>query len=221
MCTSAIWRSRRPTSFGMTLPIVKHSYLVMDVNELPRIMKEAFHLARSGRPGAHRHRHPQGRPAGEEFQPVFPAAVEFRNPILSEEHRADDDTLRKVSSPLLPRRAGHHAEEAGHLRRQRRASSRPRPTRNCGLSRKTNIQVATTLMGVGIFPENEQALDAVVRHARRGLRQPGPVDECDLLLDRPARGLTTASPATRASSRPARRSCTSTSTHPSTTRTSA
>src|SRR5271167_2967088 len=37
--------------FGMTLPIVKHSYLVMDVQEIPRIMMEAFHLARSGRPG--------------------------------------------------------------------------------------------------------------------------------------------------------------------------
>src|ERR1700730_6282144 len=30
--------------FGMTLPVVKHSYLAMDVNELPRIIKEAFHL---------------------------------------------------------------------------------------------------------------------------------------------------------------------------------
>ena len=37
--------------FGMTLPVVKHSYLVMDVNEIPRIMKEAFQLARSGRTG--------------------------------------------------------------------------------------------------------------------------------------------------------------------------
>src|SRR5882762_7083953 len=37
--------------FGMTLPIVKHSYLVMDVRDLPRIFKEAFFLARSGRPG--------------------------------------------------------------------------------------------------------------------------------------------------------------------------
>src|ERR1039458_5634215 len=37
--------------FGMTLPVVKHSSLVMDVHELPRIMREAFYLARSGRPG--------------------------------------------------------------------------------------------------------------------------------------------------------------------------
>src|SRR6202795_1157187 len=37
--------------FGMTLPVVKHSYLVMDIHEIPRIIKEAFHIAQTGRPG--------------------------------------------------------------------------------------------------------------------------------------------------------------------------
>ena len=37
--------------FGMTLPVVKHSYLVTDINEIPRIVKEAFYLAQTGRPG--------------------------------------------------------------------------------------------------------------------------------------------------------------------------
>ncbi|MBO5721787.1 MAG: acetolactate synthase [Lentisphaeria bacterium] len=36
---------------GMTRPIVKHSYLVLDARDLPRIIKEAFYLAGSGRPG--------------------------------------------------------------------------------------------------------------------------------------------------------------------------
>jgi acetolactate synthase-1/2/3 large subunit len=36
---------------GITLPITKHNYLVTDVRELPRVMKEAFYIARSGRPG--------------------------------------------------------------------------------------------------------------------------------------------------------------------------
>src|ERR1041384_6893485 len=36
--------------FGMTLPIVKHSYLVTDVNDIPRVIKEAFYIARTGRP---------------------------------------------------------------------------------------------------------------------------------------------------------------------------
>ena len=37
--------------FGVTMPIVKHSYLVRDVRDLSRIVKEAFHLASTGRPG--------------------------------------------------------------------------------------------------------------------------------------------------------------------------
>ena len=36
---------------GVTMPITKHNYLVADVNDLPRIVKEAFHIARTGRPG--------------------------------------------------------------------------------------------------------------------------------------------------------------------------
>ena len=35
---------------GVTMQVVRHSYLVRDVNDLPRIMNEAFHLATSGRP---------------------------------------------------------------------------------------------------------------------------------------------------------------------------
>src|SRR5215207_264334 len=37
--------------FGVTAPIVKHNYLVTDINEIPRIVKEAFYIATSGRPG--------------------------------------------------------------------------------------------------------------------------------------------------------------------------
>ena len=36
---------------GITMPITKHNYLVTDVKDLPRVIKEAFHIARTGRPG--------------------------------------------------------------------------------------------------------------------------------------------------------------------------
>lgn len=36
---------------GVTLPITKHNYLVMDTHELPYIIREAFYIARTGRPG--------------------------------------------------------------------------------------------------------------------------------------------------------------------------
>src|SRR5258705_2452161 len=37
--------------YGMTLPVVKHSYLITDINEIPRVVKEAFHIAQTGMPG--------------------------------------------------------------------------------------------------------------------------------------------------------------------------
>ncbi|NLW46017.1 MAG: biosynthetic-type acetolactate synthase large subunit [Firmicutes bacterium] len=36
---------------GITMPITKHNYLVQDIKELPRVVKEAFHIASTGRPG--------------------------------------------------------------------------------------------------------------------------------------------------------------------------
>jgi acetolactate synthase I/II/III large subunit len=36
---------------GITLPITKHNYLVMDINSLAHTVKEAFYIARTGRPG--------------------------------------------------------------------------------------------------------------------------------------------------------------------------
>ena len=36
---------------GITLPMTKHNYLVRDANDLPRVFAEAFHIARTGRPG--------------------------------------------------------------------------------------------------------------------------------------------------------------------------
>jgi len=37
--------------FGITMPIVKHSYLVKKTNDIPRILKEAWHICNTGRPG--------------------------------------------------------------------------------------------------------------------------------------------------------------------------
>ncbi|MFV0337212.1 MAG: thiamine pyrophosphate-binding protein, partial [Chthoniobacterales bacterium] len=37
--------------FGITMPVVKHNYLVKDTNDLPRIAREAHHIATTGRPG--------------------------------------------------------------------------------------------------------------------------------------------------------------------------
>jgi acetolactate synthase-1/2/3 large subunit len=131
--------------FGLTLPVVKHSYLVLDVHDLPRIFKEAFHIARSGRPGPVVIDIPKDVQQAK-FQPVFPSAVEFRNPTVDAECKATDESLKEVIALIAEARrpviyagggiisAGAHSELAA-------------------FAVKANIPVATTLMGVGAFPE--------------------------------------------------------------------
>ncbi|MES2693119.1 MAG: biosynthetic-type acetolactate synthase large subunit, partial [Verrucomicrobiota bacterium] len=131
--------------YGMTLPIVKHSYLVLDANDLPRIFKEAFHLARTGRPGPVIIDIPKDVQQ-KKFQPVYPATVEFRNPHISHIPQASDDQLKQVLAliaeakrPVLYAGGGIISAEA---HKELKA-----------FAEKTNVPVATTLMGVGGFPE--------------------------------------------------------------------
>src|ERR1700704_3635854 len=63
--------------FGMTLPIVKHSYLVTDVNDIPRVIKEAFFVAQSGRPGPVVVDVPKNIQQSE-TQPIWPREVKLR-----------------------------------------------------------------------------------------------------------------------------------------------
>src|SRR5688500_19960098 len=63
--------------FGMTLPIVKHSYLVTNINDIPRIVKEAFYIARTGRPGPVVVDVPKNIQQ-QKAQPVFPREITLR-----------------------------------------------------------------------------------------------------------------------------------------------
>src|SRR5687767_15202538 len=63
--------------FGMTLPIVKHSYLVTDVNDIPRVVKEAFYIAQSGRPGPVVIDVPKNIQQAK-TQPIFPSEIQIR-----------------------------------------------------------------------------------------------------------------------------------------------
>src|SRR3954462_3342152 len=63
--------------YGMTLPIVKHSYLITDVNEIPRVVKEAFYIAQTGRPGPVVIDFPKNIQQ-QKAQPVFPKDIKMR-----------------------------------------------------------------------------------------------------------------------------------------------
>jgi len=159
--------------FGMTLPVVKHSYLVMDVNEIPRIFKEAFHLARTGRPGPIVIDIPKDIQQAR-FKPEYPAAVDFQNPILGQAHRASDEALRKVlgfvstaKKPVIYAGGGIVSADAHKELRE--------------FAEKTNIPVATTLMGVGVFPETS-SLSMQWFGMHGSAYGNWAVDECDLLL---------------------------------------
>src|SRR5712671_5626950 len=63
--------------YGMTLPVVKHSYLVTDINEIPRVIKEAFFIAQTGRPGPVLIDLPKNVQQAK-TQPLFPKEVHMR-----------------------------------------------------------------------------------------------------------------------------------------------
>src|ERR1043166_3303338 len=79
--------------YGMTLPVVKHSYLVTDINEIPRIVKEAFHIAQSGRPGPVLIDIPKNVQQAR-TQPLFPKEIHMRG--YSTGRRASDLELNEI-----------------------------------------------------------------------------------------------------------------------------
>jgi len=129
---------------GITLPITKHNYLVMDVNHLPIVIKEAFHLARTGRPGPILIDIPRD---------VFMDQTEFSYP-------------EKVDLPgYKPTLQGHPAQVKKAAKMINEAK---RPVIIAGrgvnisraygelayLAETAQIPVLTTLLGVGCFPES-------------------------------------------------------------------
>ena len=131
--------------YGITLPIVKHSYLVTDINDIPRIVKEAFYVARSGRPGPVLIDVPKNIQQAK-TQPVFPKEVTVRgyDPV----RHADDVTLNeiiglieKAERPVLYCGGGIITGEASEELRE--------------FAKATGIPVTTTIMGCGAFPETD------------------------------------------------------------------
>src|SRR5438552_18333336 len=73
--------------FGMTVPVVKHSYLVTNIKDIPRIVKEAFYIAQTGRPGPVLIDIPKNVQQAK-TQPVWPKEITLRgyHPV----QKADD-----------------------------------------------------------------------------------------------------------------------------------
>ena len=129
---------------GISLPVTKHNYLVTDIHDLPDALKEAFYIARTGRPG------PVLVDICKDVQQVdmeveYPTDVNLPgyNPTLS------------AANPEAIARAGRLINEAerplivaGRGVAIARAEAELRQ-----LAEKANIPVATSLLGISTFPE--------------------------------------------------------------------
>ncbi|MEJ2732440.1 MAG: biosynthetic-type acetolactate synthase large subunit [Anaerolineae bacterium] len=137
---------------GISQPITKHNYLVTDVQELPRVLKEAFYIARTGRPG------PVLIDIAKDVQA---AQVDYDYPEevhLPGYHLAQDDVADQAQSEsarLTYQAAARMLREAekpliiaGHGVSLARAEGALQE-----LVEKGNIPVVTTLLGIGTLPE--------------------------------------------------------------------
>ena len=131
---------------GITRTCCKHNYLVKNVSDLPRIIKESFHIARTGKPG--------------------PVVVSLPKDVLT--------SVREFKYPDKIDLPGYNPTYEGHPIQCRRAlkalcdAKRPVIISGGGvihsdawqeireLARKLNIPVTTTLMGIGTFPQGEE-----------------------------------------------------------------
>ena len=128
---------------GITRPVTKHNFLVKDVNNLANIIKEAFHIARSGRPG--------------------PVVIDLPVDVTLAEAEFEYPQELDIRS-YKPTYFGH----PGQIKKAARTiKESKRPVIYAGggviisgasdelfeLAQKTNIPVTTTLLGLGAFPE--------------------------------------------------------------------
>jgi len=131
--------------YGMTLPIVKHSFLVLDYNELPSIMYKAFKIATTGRPGPVVIDIPKDIQQ-HEWVPVFPKNADdveiLGLPVPPQAPDAEfEQVLRLVEQAKQPVIYIGGGILSGDAHKELRA-----------FAEATGLPVASTLMGLGAFP---------------------------------------------------------------------
>ncbi|MEP0747079.1 biosynthetic-type acetolactate synthase large subunit [Trichocoleus sp. Lan] len=159
--------------FGITLPIVKHSYVVRDPEDMARIVAEAFHIASTGRPGPVLIDVPKDVALAEfDYVPVEPDTVRlpgYRPTVKGNPRQinAACTLLRQARQPLLYVGGGAITSGA-HAEIQE-------------LAELFQIPVTTTLMGIGAFDENHPlSLGMLGMHGTAYANFS--VSECDLLI---------------------------------------
>jgi len=156
---------------GISRSITKHNYLVKEVDELPRILKAAFTIARTGRPGPVLVDIPKDVQKAKTSVP-YPDSIEIRSykPTI----KGHTPQIKKVATaiascqrPVIYAGGGVISSGAsGELKK---------------LAEKIDAPVTTTLMGLGTFPEqNPLALKMLGMHGTEYANYA--IQECDLLI---------------------------------------
>ena len=159
--------------FGITIPVVKHSYLVKDVNDIPRVMKEAFFIASSGRPGPVLVDVPKDV-ASAECVTTFPENLDEHLPGYNFPQMCDmesiyacADLLHASKKPLLYVGQGARIAGAAELVKE--------------LAEKIQAPVTTTLLGKGAFPETHDLSVGMLGMHGTAYANKSVVD-CDLIM---------------------------------------
>jgi len=156
---------------GITMPITKYNYLVKDVNDLPHIIKEAFYIARSGRPGPVIIDLPKDVQNAEGvFE--YPEEIQIEGYSTKTEIRKDEierivELLHESKTPVVCAGGGVISASAHRELYE--------------FAKLTNIPVTTTLMGLGSFPETDElSLGMLGMHGTRYANYA--ISETDLLI---------------------------------------
>ena len=154
--------------------ITKHHYLVTKTEDIPRIIKEAFHIARTGRPG--------------------PVLIDVPKDVQLNLFQGEVDYDPEMNLPgYHPEVRRVHPNQIRAILKMIRESKKPIFYAGGGIiqanatedftkfARKTGIPVATTVMGIGCFPgEDEQSLHMLGMHGT--VYSNYAINEADLLL---------------------------------------
>ncbi|SKA88304.1 acetolactate synthase, large subunit [Prosthecobacter debontii] len=131
--------------FNITAPVVKHNYLVKDTNAIPRIAREAYHIATTGRPGPVLIDIPKDKSQAP-FTGDYDAPIDL--PGYHPEEAFKIDTKKIEEAAHLISQAKRPVILAGQGAMIARADKELRQ-----LAEGLNAPVTTTLLGKGVFPE--------------------------------------------------------------------
>ena len=160
--------------FGITIPVVKHNYLVKETNDLVRVAKEAYHIATTGRPGPVLIDVPKDVSSGDFTATMDP---ELDLPGYDPYESLNIDPFRIEEAVALIKKAKRPVILAGQGTMISRADKELME-----LATKLNCPVTSTLLGKGVFPEtHDLSLGMLGMHGTAYANKA--MVECDLLLN--------------------------------------